>query len=70
MLENDNVKDSSAKNGIWGAYSDNTAGSGSYTGSNGIKVGLAGGLEFNNGEWMQMQLCQETSDNSYKCKRR
>jgi type IV secretory pathway VirB6-like protein len=68
MLENYNVKDSSAKDGMWGAYSDNTAGSGSYTGSNGIKVGLAGGLEFNNGEWMQVQLCQETSDDSYRCK--
>ena len=66
MLENSNVN-----NDIWNSYSDNTAGSGSYNGSNGIKVGFTGGLQFKNGEWMQVQLCQETSNDggtSYACK--
>gem|GEM_PF-3340769 len=66
MLENDNVN-----NDIWSGYSDNTNGSTRYNGSNGIKIDLQGGLEFNNGEWMRVQLCQETSNDggtSYKCK--
>jgi hypothetical protein len=67
MLENDNLNED-----IWSGYSDNTDGATRYSGRNGIKIDLQGGLEFNNGEWMQVQLCQETSNNisnpSYKCK--
>lgn len=58
----------------WQSYADNTAPSipGSYSGNNGIKVGFTGSLDYQNGQWLQMRLCQETSnddgDPSYVCK--
>ncbi len=58
--------------GAWTAYSDNTSPSGSYDGNNGIRVGFKGSLNFTNGQWMQVALCQESSNSdsspSYDCK--
>ncbi len=54
--------------GAWTSYSDNTNPSGDYSGSNGIKVGFSGSLEFKNGQWMQVLLCKENSSDSYLCK--
>ncbi len=50
------------------SYSDNTASSSSYTGSNGMKITLSGMLEYNNGMWLQTFLCLESSDTSVNCK--
>ena len=63
MLENSNVN-----NDIWNAYSNNTDGSGSYNGANGIKFDFTGGLEFSNGQWMEARLCQVSLYDDYKCK--
>lgn len=66
------VLDGNVMSNIWGSYSDNTSPTVSYNGNNGIKIGFSGGLEFKNGEWLQMQLCKEGSNSnsnpSYDCK--
>lgn len=41
------------------AYSNNSAANSSYTGTNGIKIGLTGMLEFTNGEMLLATLCDE-----------
>lgn len=49
-------------------YSNNSASGNSYDGSNGIKISLSGMLNFNNGQWMEVRLCKETSSGSVDCK--
>ena len=63
MLDGSNVN-----NNIWNAYSNNTDGSSSYKGSNGIRVNFRGSLEFSNGQWMEARLCQVSLYDDYKCK--
>lgn len=54
--------------GSWISYSDNTNPSSNYSGTNGVKVGFKGSLDFKNGQWMEVMLCKETSDSSNICK--
>lgn len=50
------------------AYSNNSLSGSSYSGSNGIKLGFSGLLSFNNGQWMEIRLCKESSGTSINCR--
>jgi type IV secretory pathway VirB6-like protein len=50
------------------AYNNNSASGANYNGSNGIKISLSGMLNFNNGQWMEIRLCKESSDKSIDCR--
>ncbi len=45
-------------------YSSLTARGTSYNGSNGIKIGFDGTLQFSNGQWLEARICRETSSHS------
>ncbi len=69
------VLDGSDFNGVNGlnpSYDNNSASGGSYGGSNGFKIKLSGTLEFSNGAWLQVKLCQESNNSdtspSVNCK--
>ncbi len=53
-------------------YSNNTPHSALYSGSNGMKITPSGTLEFNNGQWLQIKLCEEIRNSAgnlvYTCK--
>ncbi len=65
LLEGSNFNGS---NSNWTSYFDNTNPSSNYNGTNGIKVGFKGSLDFKNGQWMEVMLCKESSDSSNICK--
>ena len=58
LLDGENMN-----NEAWN-YSDNTSPSGNYSGTNGIQVGFSGSLDFRNGQWMEVILCQESSNSN------
>jgi len=65
MLDGDSFNDSG---GVFTSYNNNSLPGTSYSGSNGFKINVSGTLEFSNGLWLQVRLCQETNSNSNICK--
>lgn len=72
LLDGPQFLDTLSQPGAWTSYSDNTSASANYNGSNGIRIGFKGSLNFTNGQWMEVALCQESSNSdtspSYDCK--
>ena len=62
MLDGSDFNNSSSDS--QSSYLNNSNSGGSYGGSNGFKLELSGTLEFNNGAWMQVRLCQETNNDN------
>ncbi len=69
MLDGSDFNDmsSSANNGAFNAYNDNTSPGSSYNGANGFKISLSSMLDFANGQWLQARLCLE-NDSGILCK--
>ena len=59
----DNV-DFNDPNGAIDNTGDNTNTGNSYSGSNGFKISTSGMLSFSNGQWLEVALCQESSNSS------
>ena len=59
--DNTNFNDS---DGALNLTSDNSVNTSAYNGSNGFKISTSSMLSFSNGQWMEVALCQETSNDS------
>ena len=58
---------SPATGGAYNAYINNSSHGASYS-NNGMRISLSGMLSFNNGQWMEVKLCRESSDSSVECR--
>jgi type IV secretory pathway VirB6-like protein len=54
--------------GVLNAYDNNSDEGSGYASDNGVKISSSGMLSFNNGQWMEIRLCKESSDTSADCR--